>query len=343
MVMFFGPNIRKLAVLTVALFLSSGIVGCATQDTRVHYRASDVLITKNPIRKVAIVGEAKVMRPRMGGKDAVLSLSSSKLLLENALPKLKSAFEYKGYEVVIAEPAGIGYYWRGPDDYWVYDFNAKDTGPDKWRVQTMDPVYEYPTIKSSSEVSSAVREEFERLNDSISMNRLSVYFPDYENVSAIANNTGADTVCFARLWGKRYSAGRVAGDIALQVLVVMLGGAPTGGLQEEKTMNIVCANVNIKQLVWQNTYTSFEDPIRSIGYKSANEADDSQQPSSLADTDSTVSDTGRVFVDTFYVNAIKTLPDAKQTFSGDCKMTDRARMIVSCPSGNEANTAANIY
>ncbi|MES9851415.1 MAG: ankyrin repeat domain-containing protein [Candidatus Thiodiazotropha sp. L084R] len=221
----------------------------------------------------------------MGGKSAALSLSSSKLLIENALPKLKSAFESKGYEVTHAEPAGVGYYWRGPDDYWVYDFDAKDKSNDKWRVENMEPVFEYQTIKSNHEVSSAVKEEFERSNDSISMNRLSVYFAENRNVSAIANNTGADTVCFARLWGKRYSAGRIAGDVALKVLVAMLGGVTAGGLQEEKTMNIACANVKTKQLLWQNTYTSFEDPIVSVKYKSVTEAGEAIQTVSLADTE----------------------------------------------------------
>ncbi|MES9927292.1 MAG: hypothetical protein ABW158_04190 [Candidatus Thiodiazotropha sp. 6PDIVS] len=342
--MAFGNHTRIQSTLTVFLLLSVTLMGCGgTQQTRISYRASDTLLYKNPIKRVAIVGEAKVMRPRMGGKSAVLSLSSSKLLIENALPKLKSAFESKGYEVTHAEPAGVGYYWRGPDDYWVYDFDAKDKSNDKWRVENMEPVFEYQTIKSNHEVSSAVREEFERLNDSISMNRLSVYFPEYRNVSAIANNTGANTVCFARLWGKRYSAGRIAGDVALKVLVAMLGGVPAGGLQEEKTMNIACSNVKTKQLVWQNTYTSFEDPIGSVKYKSVTEAGEIEQTVSLADTDRVGSSDETSFLDTFFVNAIKDLPAAGQTFSSDCRMTDRAKMIVSCTKKNSANTVAQTY
>ncbi|MEW8205352.1 MAG: hypothetical protein AB2746_04440 [Candidatus Thiodiazotropha taylori] len=338
-----GKLCSHIIFLILTPFLLFNFIGCATQDTRVHYRASDTLLHKNPIKKIAIVGEAKVMRPRMGGKDAALSLSSSKLLLEDALPKLKSAFESKGYEVVHADPAGVGYYWRGPDDYWVYDFDAKDTGNDKWRVESTAPVFEYPGIRSNAKVSAAVREEFERLNDYISMNRLLVYFPELQNVSTIAKTTGADTVCVARIWGKRYSAGRIAGDVALKVLVVMLGGAPTGGLQEEKTMNLVCSNVKTRQLVWHNTHTSFEDPIGAVNHKSINEVGVDVKNQSLADTDTIGSHSDDGFIDAFYYKAIESLPAAGQTFSQNCKVTDRARMIVSCPGNNLTGIVAQSY
>lgn len=338
-----GTIIRKLNTIAVTLFLITVFTGCGTQQARISYRASDALIYNNPIKNIALVGESRVMRPRMGGKDAVLSLSSSKLLLEDALPKLKSAFESKGYSVVSATTAGIGYYWRAPDDYWVYDFDAKASAPDKWRVDSMNPVFEYPELKSDTKISSAVRDEFERLNDFISMNRVSVYFPDVKNVSTIAQSTGADTVCFTRLWGERYSAGRVAGDIALKVLVVMLGGAPTGGLQEKKTITIVCSNAKTKQLVWQNTYTSFEDPIRGVNYKAASDIDETISVKSPADIGEVSANDDSVFVDSFYIKAINDLPDAGDTFSTKCKFTDRAKLIVSCPSNNDSNTVAKSY
>ncbi|MEJ2622281.1 MAG: hypothetical protein P8163_19145, partial [Candidatus Thiodiazotropha sp.] len=221
----------NVGILISALLLMINLFGCASQQPKTSYKASGLLIEKNPINKIAIVGEAQVMRPRMGGKDPILSLSSSKLLLEDSLPRLKSAFKNKGYQVVYAEPAGIGYYWRGPDDYWVYDYSAKKKGigSDKWRMDSMRPVYEYPRIKKSKAIEKATRNEFERLNDYISMNRLSDYLPDYENVQTIAQQTQADTVCFARLWGERYSTARKVGDVALKVAVALLGGGMSGG------------------------------------------------------------------------------------------------------------------
>jgi hypothetical protein len=312
----------NVSILTAILLLSLNIFGCASQETRSNLRASGLLINKNPVKKIAIVGTAQVMRPRMGGKDSILSLSSSKMLLEDSLPRLKSAFNNKGYQVVYAEPAGVGYYWRGPDDYWVYDYSAKKkgVGSDKWRVESMNPVYVYPGMKKHRLIGTAARKEFERLNDYISMGRLPVYLPDYDNVTTIAKQTHADTVCFARLWGERYSTARKVGDFALKVAVALLGGGvSSGGLKEYKEVSLVCANAKAKQLVWMNTHVSGGDPIAGISDGTQHVS----QENSAADT--------------FFEQAITTLPNAGQSFPGDCRVTNRARKVVSCGGGGNAS------
>ena len=309
----------NVGVLSLALLLTINLFGCASQQPKISYRASDLLIEKNPIKKIAIVGEAQVMRPRMGGKDPILSISSSKQLLEDSLPRLRSAFNNKGYKVVYAEPAGIGYYWRGPDDYWVYDYSAKKKGIgfDKWRIDSMKPVYVYPRIKRSKAIEKATRNEFERLNDYISMNRLSAYLPDYENVETIAQQTHADTVCFARLWGERFSTARKVGDVALKVAVALLGGGMSGGgLKEFKEVCLVCANAESKQLAWLNTYIVGGDPIDGI-------SDGTAQSSHAADS--------------FFQRAMSTLPNAGQSFPADCRVTNRAINVVTCGSGGNAS------
>lgn len=318
-------SMRVIFVVMVGI-LTLMINGCSSPIKKTTMHGSEVLLTKNPIQKVAIVGEARVMRPRMGGKDAILSLSGSKMFVEDAVPKLKQAFENKGYQVVFAEPAAVGYYWRGPDGYWVYDYEEKEDEEDKWQVSGMDAVYEYPQmLRYSPSFKQAVKTEFERLNDDISVSRFSVYDPKQENISVIANETGADTVCFSRLWGKRYSAGRYAGYVAFSVVAAMFGVVDTsGGPKEHREVDIICAESKTGQVVWSSTYATTEDPIGNISYKLT----DSSPATQGGESDFVLIGSGSS--DAFFNNALATLPAVNQTIKGDCRMQDRVRRIIGC-------------
>lgn len=332
--------LNRVAIIAIAGFLFLNFYGCASQVKKTTFRGSDVLFTKNPINKIAVVGEAKVMRPRMGNNGAVLSLSASKLFVEDSVPKLKAAFEKKGYEVVFAEPAAVGYYWRGPDGYWVFDYDAKDGEPDKWRIDNLETVYEYPEIEKNPSLSTALKEEFERLNDYISVNRYLVYDPKKQNITAIAKETGADTICFARLWGKRYSAGRVAGDVALSVVAAMFGVYRTGSnVQEKRLVNIVCTDANTAQVVWQYTYVTAQDPIGNVSIKSAITEQGSDSEENENDLRSTKDDGD----DAFFDRALAKLPAVNQNLSNDCRLQDKVRMILACVAKdveNQTDTAS---
>jgi hypothetical protein len=311
-------------LLISAMCFSFLVFNVYASPVKTSIRASDVLITTNPIKKIAIIGESKVLRPRMGGKKAVLSLTASKLFVEDSIQKLKQAFEKKGYQVVFAEPAGIGYYWYGPDGYWVYDFDAKEGELDKWRIEGTSPVYEYATIKNDSSLRNAARTEFERLNRYIANKRFLLYDPQKQNLATIAEANGADTVCFVRMFGKRYSTGREVGDAALTVLAAMFGTVRSSNLKEYKEVLTICSAVDTGQVLWQYTHSTSQDPLGNISSKQLDASNKSEETDDEFDTRESPP------VDNFFDNALAKLPAYNHPLAGDCKMTDRVRMTVTC-------------
>jgi hypothetical protein len=318
----------KYRSINVQLLLSTIILGFLVfnvyaSPVKTYIRASEDLITENPINKIVIVGAGKVIRPRMGGKDAILSLSGSKLFVEDSVRKIKQAFETKGYQVVFAEPIGIGYYSYDRNGYWIYDYEAKAGESDKWRSNGMAPAYEYPSINGDNDVRMAARNEFERINRYLVHRRLVVYDPKKENLATIAESNQADTVCFVRMFGKRYSSAREAGDIALKALAALFGTVSTNTLKEYREAFTVCAAVNTGQVIWQYSHSTSQDPLSSI---STNSTDDSSQSGDDDDSDANDSPPN----DSFFDNALARLPAHNQHLAGECKMTDRVRMTVTC-------------
>ncbi len=295
--------------------------GCATQQKLFTVRGSEDLLHTNPIKKIAIIAEAKLMRPRMGGKTSALSLTESKLLVEDSIPKLKQAFEAKGYEVVFAEPAGVGFYWYGPGEYWVYNYDAKTGEPDKWLVTRQDAVFEYPVVLGNASLHTAVTAEFDGIYDAYSVGRLLAYEPQPKNLAAIAAVTKADTVCFARLWGDRYSAGRKAGDMALSLAAALFGVVRTNTLREERTVHILCGDAGSGKIVWQQAHAENGDPLAHVSASG-----------SAGDVPAADAGSGAEFDqdDNFFRKAIAELPEVSHILASDCSVVDRVRSLISC-------------
>lgn len=287
-----------------------------------------MLLSGNPIKKIVLLGDARVMRPQQGGRTSVLSLSGSKMFLDDAIPKLKTAFSEKGYEVVSAEPAGIGYFWRGPSDYWVYDYDATEKSKKKWRNLSRSPAFEYEYIKQDENLRQAVRKEYERLYDAISLKRARVYEPELANLQGIAASSDADTVCLAHLHGKRYSAGRMAGDMALSALAAMFGGHRKT-LTQTKRVAIVCADAGSGQIVYQNSLMRTGDPLGNISKTQVKEAP-GRGPKQSEPEEDEFGGISEPYEDDFFAKVLEKLPNANTALASNCRVIDRVRMVIGC-------------
>lgn len=242
--------------------------GCSTP---IKLRADESLQTVNPINSIAIVGAARVIRPRMGSKEAVLSLADSQKAVELGVHGLTKAFKEKGYRIVYAQPVGVGYKWPPNKENWVYTFGKDKDGNEiqgqKYQIMDGRPAYEYPSTENNPQYRTAVRQEFEKMYALDSERQLRNYTPSKADLATIQQVTGGDTICFMNVWGRQYSAGRKAGAVALQVVAALFGVISSGGPSDAMTTHVICSQVATGKVLWQYWYGTLNDPVEpSAGY-----------------------------------------------------------------------------
>mgnify|MGYP003384650148 CR=1 FL=1 len=82
-------NIRKLGILMkinwpllLMILLFPFVTGCSS----VYVRSADVMYKSNPIKKIALISEARVEWPRIMHKDAQLGIKESQRALKEIMP-----------------------------------------------------------------------------------------------------------------------------------------------------------------------------------------------------------------------------------------------------------------
>ena len=223
------------------------------------------MLNENPMKKVAVVGSARVEWPRVG--ISALGLRESKAALEGLLPKAGEVLSTKGYTVTFCEPAGVGY--NNNSEVLVYE-NYGEEGNDtkKWKKPYGDPTpaYEYPAAQNNREFGDAIRHVFRGIESAISTNRLDLFTPNAKDLSVIGQATGADTICFVRVYGTRYSTRRKVGVFLMTTAFSPYG---VGSAPKDYTESFfICADAKTGAVLWQHGEFSNEknlDKLKTYG------------------------------------------------------------------------------
>ena len=195
------------AILVISIASLTPVLGCGG----IRLRASDSMLQKNPIKKVAILSTGRIEWPRagvFGEKEGVLGLTENKEALAMLTPNMRDIVVSKGYEVVFSEPVGIGYYNPSYKENWVMEENGDGAERfKKWQVLDKSPAFEYPAVQNQ-DFRRAVRNVFEQIELAIYRRELYTFAPSKNDLEVIRQITGADTICFIRVFGRKYSRAR---------------------------------------------------------------------------------------------------------------------------------------
>ncbi|MFT3736602.1 MAG: hypothetical protein QM776_16560 [Rhodocyclaceae bacterium] len=214
--------------------------GCAVN---MPVPASQKLVTENPMNKVAVLGDARVVWPRMFGREPVLGLEASKETLIAVLPLVKQELGALGYEVSYVQSVAVGFQNPRYNEHWVFPAKgelkvdpadkkdqasssaasaAVDTGSfgDPYQAKDGKPVFVYPKFGLDSPLGTATRKVFESFDNSA--NQSNFVIPS-DTLELLRNETGSDTLCLARVSGERFTAARKAGATAMNMLTIFVG------------------------------------------------------------------------------------------------------------------------
>lgn len=236
------------SLLKVACVAS--LLGCGAGP---QVRASRSMLSRNPIERVAIFGEAQVVWPRFR-KGEYFGLSESKQSLTAQIPKVQSELRRKGYDVVYAEPAAVGYFAPWMTDRLVSGV-VEEKGvvrddPDTFvRCDNKEPLFEYPAATRNLAVRDALRRIFESLEESVSLGWGSTFTLDPDDVVILRDAAGADTICLARITGRVFTTARKIGTVVEGIAVgVALGGAAgavvAGGASDSSGISLLLVDAN---------------------------------------------------------------------------------------------------
>ena len=277
-----------------AFFAASGMMlllqltGCAIPGRPIN--ATSELTKTNSMNKIAVLGSSRVVWPRMGQKEPVLGLEASKETLIAVMPMLQQEFSSKGYQVIVVEPIAVGFSSPKYKENWVFpgigEFvepteNAQDEQTKKtstpivgttstfgkpYQLTNGDPAYVYPEAEKKVPLAAAkiMFEYLERkipdINPFAPVNMSTqMESTPTDALLALQQTTGADTLCFARVDGRRFTTARKTGVTALNFATILIGVVvipPT----DSASMTISCFDANHGQLVWQNLFQYLGDP-----------------------------------------------------------------------------------
>jgi len=250
----------KFTYLLVLGMLVQLITGCTSTP---NLRADRSLQSENPMKRISIIGSSSVYWPRMGNNSSILGFKSSKAGLENVLPLIKNALEGKGYQVVFAEPAVIGFPIDGQENIVYPDYD--ETGSDaQWSLEDDNPAYVYPIFEENEELKSAALDILRDLDAAIKQQKLNRYTPHASSIQVLSELTKGDTVCAVHASGVRYSKARAVGSFFTSVLTgVLTGGmaATSTNTSDQGTATLVCISSKSAKVLWQKNYPLTDDPM----------------------------------------------------------------------------------
>jgi hypothetical protein len=237
-----GP--ARWTALALGAAVALQLAACASPTL---LRADPSLQTSNPMREIALIGHGHVVLPTISGKPPSLSLTHSRAGIEAALPLLEQELEKRGYDVVFAQPAGIGYGFARQAENTVYDYEAAKGEPDVWTIPQGEVAYEYAVTKENPELATAVRQAFTQMEAAIGSRGLAQFSLSKGDLDLLQQATGAGTICLVRTWGRQYTAARKVGTFLLSALV-----GPGTMLQDAVEIFMSCSDAASGKLLWQH-------------------------------------------------------------------------------------------
>lgn len=216
------------------------------------------MFRENSIKGIAILGGGRLEWPRPMGKEPVLGLPDTKMALEILVPKAKEVLSGKRYEIVFSEPVGIGYYNPLYKENWVYEnYGEKKEESRKWQITDKRPAYEYPIVQNNPEFAKAVQSLYEQVELAIYQRRMNTFVFSPNDLEVVRQVTGADVICFNRVFGQKFSIGR-------KVTAALVAGAT---LQDTLESFFIFADARTGEILWQHgMYLAGVDPV-SFGTK----------------------------------------------------------------------------
>lgn len=244
---------KYVLLMILMVFIMSG---CGS----VKIRSSDFMYNNNPINKIELFAVAKVVYPGIGSHPSALGLAESKTLLEKILPQTKEALSRKGYEVITCEPVGIGHYdpLRKATRY--YEDYEKSQEIKLTNGRGSDPVYEYEMLTENLELKSALKSVFEDIQTAINEKRVDTFTPSTDDMQVIRIHSKADTVCFNRIFGVKYTTARKSGSAGLAVVAGLLG-AHVQQLKDMIESYLVFVDTSSGEVMWQHGIFKSGDPV----------------------------------------------------------------------------------
>ncbi|VGO12091.1 hypothetical protein PDESU_00641 [Pontiella desulfatans] len=224
-------------------------------------RSAEKMKSSNPMRNIAIFGGGRVFYPRQMGMGVLLCSTQTDRAIKALLAQTTTAFQMKGYSVVLAQPAGIGFFDTAHRDYWAYS-DLEGNSP-KVRHDTEVPVYVYPYVKTRPDLEQALRKLYRGLNDGHR------FEPSVDDLAVVRKYTGADTVALVRMRGIEYTAERKVGVAMLGVAAAALGSYNSSTPKETTEAIVVCMEVATGEVLWQSgmwlqTVPAKPDPLLMI-------------------------------------------------------------------------------
>ena len=186
-------------------------------------------------------------------KQILVDLDESKNAVETLVVQACDAFTQKGYDVVLCEPAGIGYYSPLFPENWVYD--TSDKSEPRRIIPDREPVYVYQYALNDTTMSAAVRNSFEHVEYVISQkeNRDAVFSLKKKDVAVIQQMTGADTICFNYVGGRIASTGAAVTSAALDfTLGLLLRSSAASGHNASVGSYFFCVSANTGETLWEH-------------------------------------------------------------------------------------------
>lgn len=156
-----------------------------------------------------------------------------------------------------------------------------------WEIRSMDPVYEYPIVSEMPELGKAARRIFENINSAMTEREVSVwtgkvkkksidtFTPQKDDLKLIQETTGADTVCFVRISGTRYTETKKAVGAVLAAFMNLYSAGTNRYRAVEDSLEtyFICTGSESGEVLWQHAslqlFPDIDRPVDSKCKRSA--------------------------------------------------------------------------
>jgi hypothetical protein len=245
-------NIENILLAAQIIILIYSFGGCSLSTVKL--RASDKMLDDNSMDKIAVFGHGKINWPRMGRGGSALVLPDCIQATENALVQTKKVLAKKGYEVVCADPVGVGFY---SENMWLVE-DLDDWKEEKFtKIKDLRPIFVYPQFQHDQEFDKSVLNVIGQLNLAIKENRVGGFEPNKKDIEVIHQATGADTICLQRLYGIKYSTRRKIGKEFLQLFTYR-----KITVEDSVELLMIFVDARTGEVLWQSSKsTKDENPI----------------------------------------------------------------------------------
>jgi len=289
-------SVRSFLKGMAGLALLASMGGCAT-GIPIHARGE--LAKENTINRIAVFGSGRVIWPRLGGKEPVIGLEASKQTLEAVMPLIKAGLTEKGYQPVILEPVGVFPNPTYTDD-WVFPAKGEFVDPEEkpatqnadgddafaqpqvvakpdktasfgkpYQVEGKNPVFVYDGYAKDATALASAKSVFDFLDQLPASlpadSKIGQQNPPADAMHVLGSRTGADTLCFARVTGNRFTAARKAAVVAMNAATIWFGVVVIPP-QDSAALNLACYDAASGKLAWHSAYGAYlGDPEKPNG------------------------------------------------------------------------------